>query len=61
DGVHIARVTILIDGQAIDQFTSVPARTFWTLKLGSHTITVTAIDDQGNTLHGDPIHIEVTQ
>jgi 1A family penicillin-binding protein len=61
DGVHITRLTIFVDGQAIEQFTSVPARTFWTLKLGSHTITVTAIDDQGNRLEGEPIHIEVTQ
>jgi 1A family penicillin-binding protein len=61
DGVHITRLTIFVDGQAIDQFTSVPARTFWTLRLGSHTITVTAIDDQGQTLQGDPVHIEVTQ
>ena len=61
DGVHVARVTILVDGEMIGEFTAVPVRTFWTLRLGSHTITVTAIDDQGNRLEGEPIHIEVTQ
>jgi 1A family penicillin-binding protein len=61
DGVRVTRVAIMIDGEFIDEFTAVPARMFWPLKLGSHTITVTAIDDQGNTLQGQPIHIEVVQ
>jgi hypothetical protein len=38
-----------------------PARTFWTLQLGSHAITVKAVDEQGKLIAGEPVRIEVTQ
>jgi hypothetical protein len=61
DGVRFTRMMIYVDDQLIGEFTSSPARTWWTLQLGSHTITVKAIDDQGKLIEGEPVRIEVTQ
>jgi hypothetical protein len=60
DGVHWSKMTIYVDNQPIGEFTSSPARTWWTLQLGSHIIKVVAIDDQGQTLQSDPVTIVVT-
>jgi len=61
DGVRFTRLMIYVDDQLIGEFTSSPARTWWTLQLGAHTITVKAIDDQGKMIEGEPVRIEVTQ
>ena len=61
DGVHWSKMTIYVDNQPIGEFTSSPARTWWTLQLGSHIIKVTAVDDQGKMLQSDPVNIVVTQ
>ena len=61
DGIHITRLTLYVDDHAIDEFTTSPARAWWTLQLGAHTITAKAIDDQGQTLDGEPVRITVTQ
>ncbi len=61
DGVRLTKMVIYVDNQPIGEFTSSPARTWWTLQPGSHIIKVTAIDDQGKTLQSDPVNIVVTQ
>jgi 1A family penicillin-binding protein len=61
DGVQIARLTLLIDGQPIGSFDSVPVRAWWTLSPGRHVFTVEAIDRAGNVLSGEPVAIVVTQ
>jgi membrane carboxypeptidase/penicillin-binding protein PbpC len=61
DGVQVAQLTLLVDGQPIGIFDSLPARMLWTLSLGQHVFTVEAVDRQGNRLSGAPVTISVTQ
>jgi hypothetical protein len=49
-----------VDNQPISEFTSSPARTFWTLRPGSHTITAKVIDEQGASLESEAIRVLVT-
>ena len=61
DGVSFARLTLLVDGQSIGEFAASPARTWWTLQLGSHTITAQVIDEHGRPLESEAITVLVTQ
>jgi len=61
DNVRWKTLTIIVDGQPIGEFTSSPARTFWMLQPGSHTITAHVIDDQGQSLESAAITVLVTQ
>ena len=61
DGMKLRTLTLLVDGQAIGEFTTSPARAFWQLQLGAHTITAKAIDEQGQTFESEPVRIVVTQ
>jgi 1A family penicillin-binding protein len=61
DGVRLHTLTLLVDGQSIGEFTASPARTFWQLRLGAHTITAKIVDEQGQTFESEPVRIVVTQ
>ena len=61
DNVRWKSMTIYVDSQPIGVFTSSPARTFWTLQPGAHTITARVIDEQGQSLTSEPITVLVTQ
>jgi hypothetical protein len=61
DNVHWKTMTIAVDGQPIGEFTSSPARTWWTLQPGSHTITAQVIDEHGRPLESEAITVLVTQ
>jgi hypothetical protein len=61
DGVKWTRLTLLVDGQSIGEFTTSPARAFWQLQPGAHIITARLIDAQGQTVDSDPARIVVTQ
>jgi hypothetical protein len=61
DGVRWKTMTIAVDGQPIGEFTSSPARTWWTLQPGSHTIAARVIDEQGQSLESEAITVLVTQ
>ena len=61
DGVKLRTLTLLVDGQSIGEFTASPARAFWQLRLGAHTIAARLIDDQGQTFESEPVRIVVTQ
>jgi 1A family penicillin-binding protein len=61
DSVKLRRLTLLVDGQSIGEFTASPARAFWRLQPGAHTVTARAVDEQGQTFESDPVRIVVTQ
>jgi hypothetical protein len=61
DGMKLRSLTLLVDGQAIGEFTTSPARTFWQLQLGAHMITARLVDDLGQTFESEPVRIVVTQ
>ncbi len=61
DGVTLRSLTLLVDGQSIGEFTVSPARAFWRLRPGAHTITARLVDEQGQTFESDPVRIAVTQ
>ena len=61
DGVTLRSLTLLVDGQPIGEFTVSPARAFWRLRPGAHTITARLVDEQGRTFESDPVRIVVTQ
>ena len=61
DGVTLRSLTLLVDGQPIGEFTGSPARAFWRLRPGAHTITARLVDKQGRTFESDPVRIVVTQ
>jgi 1A family penicillin-binding protein len=61
DNVRWKTMTIAVDGQPIGEFTSSPARTWWTLQPGSHTITAQVIDEHGQSLESEAITVLVTQ
>jgi membrane carboxypeptidase/penicillin-binding protein PbpC len=61
DGVKLRTLTLLVDGQSIGEFTTSPARAFWQLRPGTHTITAKMIDDQGQAFESEPVRITVTQ
>ena len=61
DNVHWKRLTIYVDNQPIGEFTSSPARTFWTLRPGSHILTAKVIDEQGQVSESETITVLVTQ
>ena len=61
DGVTLRSLTLLVDGQPIGEFTVSPARAFWRLRPGAHTLTARLVDEQGRTFESDPVRIVVTQ
>ena len=61
DGVKVRTLTLLVDGQSIGEFTTSPARTFWRLQPGGHTITARLVDEQGQAFESEPVRILVTQ
>ena len=61
DNVGWKTMTIAVDGQPIGEFTSSPARIWWTLQPGSHTITAQVIDEHGQSLESEAITVLVTQ
>ena len=61
DGVQFQRLTIYVDNQAIGTFTTSPARAWWVLKVGSHSIKAVVLDEQGQSIESQPVRIEVTQ
>ncbi len=61
DDVKLRTLTLLVDGQSIGEFTASPARAFWQLQLGAHTITAKMIDEQGRAFESEPVRIVVTQ
>jgi 1A family penicillin-binding protein len=61
DGVQLRMLTLLVDGQSIGEFTTSPARTFWQLQLGAHTIAARIVDEQGHTFESEAVRIIVTQ
>ena len=61
DGVKLRSLTLLVDGQAIGEFTTSPARTFWQLQLGAHVISARMVDEQGQTFESEPVRIVVRQ
>jgi len=61
DSVKLRRLTLLVDGQVLGEFTVSPARAFWRLQPGAHTVTARAVDEQGQTFESDPVRIVVTQ
>ena len=61
DGVKLRSLTLLVDGQSIGEFTASPARAFWQLQLGVHTITAKMIDDHDQSFESEPVRIVVTQ
>ncbi len=61
DGIRFQRLMIYVDDQLIGEFTASPARTFWTLQLGTHIIDAKVLDEQGKWMVSEPVRIEVTQ
>jgi 1A family penicillin-binding protein len=61
DGVKWRTLTLLVDGQAIGEFTASPARALWQLQLGAHAISARLIDDRGQAFESEPVRIVVTQ
>jgi membrane carboxypeptidase/penicillin-binding protein PbpC len=61
DGVRWKQMTLFVDGQSIGEFTVSPARTFWQLQPGTHTITARIVDDRGRAFDSEPVRISVTQ
>ncbi len=61
DGVQLARLTLLVDGQPIGEFTASPARAFWQLQIGAHTITARVVDNQGQVHDSEAVRVVVTQ
>jgi Penicillin-Binding Protein C-terminus Family len=61
DGVKLRTLKLLVDGQSIGEFTASPARTFWQLQLGAHTLTARIVDEQGQMFESEPVRIVVTQ
>jgi 1A family penicillin-binding protein len=61
DGVSVKRLTIFVDDQPIGEFTSSPARAWWTLRLGSHTVMAKAVDAQGKVIESAPVTFVVTE
>ncbi len=61
DNVRLQRLMIYVDDRLIGEFTASPARAWWTLQLGTHTIKAQAVDDQGQVTDSAPISIVVTQ
>ncbi len=61
DGVRLARLTLFVDGQSIGEFTTSPARTWWMLQPGTHTIMARAVDDQAKTYESTAVRIVVTR
>ncbi len=61
DSVRLARLTLFVDGQPIGEFASSPARTWWMLQPGAHTITARMVDEQEQTFESKPVRIVVTR
>jgi len=61
DNVRLQRLMIYVDERLIGEFTSSPARAWWTLQLGTHTIKAEAIDAQGKLLTSGIVQIQVVQ
>ena len=61
DNVRLQRLMIYVDEHLIGTFTSSPARAWWTLQLGTHTIKAQVVDAQGQMTDSAPISIVVTQ
>jgi membrane carboxypeptidase/penicillin-binding protein PbpC len=61
DGLKLRMLTLLVDGQAIGEFTASPARVFWQLQPGTHTITARLVDELGQTHNSAPVVITVLQ
>jgi hypothetical protein len=61
DGLKLRTLTLLVDGQAIGEFSASPARAFWQLQPGAHTITARLVDEQGQTHNSAPVVITVLQ
>jgi chitinase len=61
DTVRLKQLLIYVDERLIGTFTSSPARAWWTLELGTHTIKAQVIDDQGQVTESAPVSIVVTQ
>lgn len=61
DNVRLKQLMIYVDERLIGTFTSSPARAWWTLELGTHTIKAQVVDDQGQVTDSAPVSIVVTQ
>jgi 1A family penicillin-binding protein len=61
DNIRLQRLMIYVDDRLIGEFTSSPARAWWTLQLGTHTIKAQVVDDQGKIIESTSVSIVVTQ
>ncbi len=61
DNVRLKQLMIYVDERLIGTFTASPARAWWPLQLGTHTIKAQVVDDQGQTTESAPVSIVVTQ
>ncbi len=61
DGVSFKLLRILVDERVIGEFTASPARAWWTLQIGAHTIAAQLVDDQGRLIESAPVTISVTE
>jgi membrane carboxypeptidase/penicillin-binding protein PbpC len=61
DGVALAQVTLLVNGEPLATLTAPPYQAFWPMTVGRHTFTAVGIDSGGNEAKGNSIAIEVTE
>ncbi len=57
--LRLSNVTLLIDGNAIGQFTSVPYRVLWKLQVGEHTAQAIAVTMDGTRVESDVVRFRV--
>ncbi len=59
DGVTVAEVTLLVDGQPLATLTAAPFEALWPLSAGEHTFQARGVDREGRSLSSAPISIRV--
>ena len=60
DGVQVRRLLIYVDDRLLEEFTASPARAWWRLELGTHTLTAQVVDEAGQVVESEPVRISVT-
>jgi 1A family penicillin-binding protein len=60
DGVQVRRLLIYVDDRLLEEFTASPARAWWTLQPGTHSITAQVVDNYGQMVESEAVSIVVT-
>lgn len=59
DGVAVADVTLLVNGEPLATFTAPPYEVFWTLRPGEHTFLAVGRDEKEHSIQSAPVVIRV--